>query len=93
MRILSASIPVITISLGLCSCADFFGGNTHDHYRRGVADGRAQVIRQRYWKEQNKPLQALPVLEKRYTPIYVPERTTEDGLIIEAHQEIVETVH
>jgi len=61
-------------------------------YQRGVADGRAQAIRQRYWEEQNKPVEPPPALEKRYTPIVVPGYTTPDGVIIESHNEIVETV-
>lgn len=61
-------------------------------YQRGVAEGRARIMRQLYWEEQNKPVESPPVLEKRYTPISVPEYTTPDGVIIEPHNEIVETV-
>ena len=93
MKKLLLFIPVIALSLVLSSCSDFFGGNLHDDYRRGIAAGRAEVIRQRYWEEQNKLVEPPVTLEKRYTPIFVPEHTTPDGVIIEAHQEIVETVH
>jgi hypothetical protein len=93
MKKLLLFIPAITLLLVLNSCSNFFGYNPHDDYRRGVAAGRAEVIRQRYWEEQNKLVEPPVTLEKRYTPIFVPEHTTQDGLIIEAHQEIVETVH
>lgn len=92
MKIPLSLIPVLTISLGLSSCADFFGGNTQNDYQRGVASGRAQVIRQKYWEKQNKPVET-PPLEKRYTPIVVPEHILPDGTIIEAHTEYVETVY
>lgn len=61
------------------------------NYQRGVADGRAQVIRQKYWEEQSR-LPATEPLEKQYTPITVPEYRTPDGVLIEAHTEYVETV-
>ena len=80
---------VTGLPFGLTSCADLFG--TKSDYQRGLVAGRAQIIRQRYWEERNKPVEA-PVLEKRYTPIAVPEYTTPDGVIIEPHDEIVETV-
>ena len=82
------------ISLGLTSCADLFpSSNSKSEFQRGIETGRAQVIRQRYWEEQNKTVEPPPALEKRYTPIVVPEYTTPDGVIIEAHKEVVQTVY
>ena len=82
------------LSLGLTSCADLFSSTTKkSDFQRGIDAGRAQVIRQRYWEEQNKPIAPPITLEKRYTPIVVLEYTTPGGVIIEAHKEIVETVH
>ena len=89
-------IVVLSASLGLTSCADFFSpydqsaGKGRD-YQRGVAEGRAQVMRQKYWEEQNKPVET-PALEKRYTPITIPEQTLPDGVMTEQHTEYVETV-
>lgn len=80
----------IGTSFSLTSCADLLGRKSS--YQRGVAAGRAQIVRQKYWAEQNKPVEQ-PALKKRYTPIAVPEYTTPDGVIIEAHTEIVETVY
>jgi hypothetical protein len=85
-------IPILTISLCLNSCAGFFGsGSKEREYQRGVAVGRAQVMRQKYWEEQNKPVET-PQLDKHYTPITVPEHTLPDGTLIESHTTYVETV-
>lgn len=81
------------ISLGLISCADLFPSfDKKSDFQRGVEAGRADIIRRGYFQQINKPAEAL-ALEKRYTPIVVPECTTPDGVIIESHNEIVETVH
>ncbi len=86
------SIIVLSASLCLSSCAGFFGsGSKERDYQRGVAAGRAQEIRQRYWDEQNKPVET-PALERHYTPIVVPAQTLPDGVMTEQHTEYVETV-
>lgn len=91
MKITYSTILAI-LSLGMTSCADFFGTSDKDSdFKRGVAAGKAQFIRQQYWEAQNKPVET-PALEKRYTPITVPEQTGPDGVIIDAHTEYVETV-
>lgn len=91
MKKMLSFIPICTISLSFISCAgesDKLGRA----YRLGVAQGRAQVIRQQYWEHQNKPVEPPVTLEKRNTPIFVPEHTTQDGVIIEAHHEFVQPV-
>lgn len=87
----SLQLTVTSLSLMLTSCAGLFGTKTE--FQRGVEAGKAQVIRRIEWEARNKPIEPPPVLERRYTPIEVPEYTTPDGVIIEAHREIVETVH
>lgn len=89
-------IVVLSGSCGLTSCADFFmpydqNGSKGRDYQRGFAEGQTRIIRQKYWEEQNKPVET-PALEKRYTPITVPEQTLPDGVITEQHTEYVETV-
>jgi hypothetical protein len=86
-------IFAIIIPLGFTSCGVYSErSNKTQEYQRGVAEGRAQIMRQKYWEEQNKPVEP-PPLQKRYTEITVAEQTLADGTIIEAHTEYVETVY
>lgn len=82
---------LLAILPGFTSCTDFFlPYNQSAAYRRDMENRRIQAVRQQYWETRNQPV--LPVLEKRYTPIVVPEHTQADGTVIEAHTEYVETI-
>ena len=94
-----------TLVLSNCgyTARDFKKAQDHA-YQRGVAAGRAAIVRQDYHAEQkarestynlgedgNPLLPPLPV-KRRYYEIPIPAYTAEDGVRIEAHTQNIEVI-
>ncbi len=66
-----------------------------DSYIDGFLRGQAHALKEAYWAEKDEPsapTEGAPMLERRYYEVPIPEHVREDGVIIEAHSQIIDVV-
>ena len=71
----------------------FFGSScltSKRAYERGFADGEANEAKRAYWTEKDT-ITADQEPHDRQVVVEVPEHTTADGIIIEAHTRTIES--